>query len=135
MLPHRSCTIALAVMLLALSTAQAADDVLTLSCRGTATSAKKADAKPEPIFMMSIIVNFAKRTVHGFGGSVSVNIIDVNEATLSFGGSSPSGSVNGSLDRVTGEAEATSVLRDAKTGDILLMNNLALKCRPAQRMF
>jgi hypothetical protein len=55
--------------------------------------------------------------------------------TVSFGGSSPSGSVNGKLDRVTGEAKATSVLSDAKTGDILLMNNLALKCGPAKRMF
>jgi hypothetical protein len=126
--------IALPATLVALSTAQAADDVLRLACRGTATSAKKADAKPEPIFM-SIVVNFAKRTVHGFGASVSVNVIDVNEVTVSFGGSSPSGSVNGSIDRVTGEATATSVLSDAKTGDILLMNNLALKCRPGQRMF
>jgi hypothetical protein len=37
MLRHRSCTIALVVMLFALSPAQAADTVLTLACQGTMT--------------------------------------------------------------------------------------------------
>src|SRR5262245_34679787 len=37
MLRHRSCVIALAVMLVGLPTAQAADTTLTLACQGTAT--------------------------------------------------------------------------------------------------
>ena len=50
---RRCACIALAVMLVGLSTAQAADTTLTLARQG----ARKTDAKPEPI-SMSIIVNF-----------------------------------------------------------------------------
>jgi hypothetical protein len=56
--------IALAVVLVGLPTAQAADTTLTLACQGTTTSGLE-DAKPEPI-SMGIIVNFAKKTVHDF---------------------------------------------------------------------
>src|SRR5262245_32342713 len=66
MLRSRSCIIGLAVMLVGLSTAHAADTVLTLACQGT-TTAGTEDAKPEPI-SMGIIVNFTNRTVQGFGG-------------------------------------------------------------------
>jgi len=57
--------IALGMMLVGLPTAQAADTTLTLACQGTTTSGLE-DAKPEPI-SMGIIVNFTKKTVHGFG--------------------------------------------------------------------
>jgi hypothetical protein len=53
------------MMLVGLPTAQAADTTLTLACQGTTTSGLE-DAKPEPI-SMGIIVNFTKKTVHGFG--------------------------------------------------------------------
>ena len=53
------------MMLVGLPTAQAADTTLTLACQGTTTSGLEV-AKPEPI-SMGIIVNFTKKTVHGFG--------------------------------------------------------------------
>jgi hypothetical protein len=57
----RPCVIALAVMLVGLPTAQAADTTLTLACEGTTTDKMKdaKDAKPAPI-SMGIIVNFTK---------------------------------------------------------------------------
>ena len=62
-----SRVIALAVMLVGLSTAQAADTTLTLACQGTTTATTAGtEDKPEPI-SMGIIVNFTKKTVHGFG--------------------------------------------------------------------
>ena len=67
MLRHCSCVIALAVMLVGLPTAQAADTTLTLACQGTATDiTQPVDGKPEPV-SMGIIINFTNRTVQGFG--------------------------------------------------------------------
>ena len=70
MLRHRSCTVALAMMLLALSPAQAEDTVLTLACNGTTTTSEDAVAKPvsmgividaRPERSMASSVNFAPR--------------------------------------------------------------------------
>ena len=59
--------IALGMMLVGLPTAQAADTTLTLACQGTTTATTAGtEDKPEPI-SMGIIVNFTKKTVHGFG--------------------------------------------------------------------
>jgi hypothetical protein len=131
-------------MLVGLSTAQAADTTLTLACQGTAT-VTTMDAKPEPI-SMGIIVNFTNRTVHGFGypgfGGLMdfpVKITGMDEVTVVFGGSDSKSaiekSISGSIDRVTGDVEATSSAHDAKTGKTLTSTSYALKCRPAQRMF
>jgi hypothetical protein len=40
----------------------------------------------------------------------------------------------GSMDRVTADVEATSMVTDTK-GNIVMSAKYALKCRPAQRMF
>jgi len=63
---RRCACIALAVMLVGLSSAHAADTTLTLACQGTVTVGTTGDEKPEPV-SMGIIVNFTKQTVHGFG--------------------------------------------------------------------
>jgi hypothetical protein len=129
-------------MLVALSTAQAADTTLTLACQGTTTSGLE-DAKPEPI-SMGIIINFTNRTVQGFGfpgfTDYPVKITAWNDVTVVFAGSSEvlkvsRSSINGSMDRVTGDVEATSTLTNTKTDRILSSLSYALKCRPAQRMF
>jgi len=58
-----------------------------------------------------------------------------------FGGSaeelakSSRDSIFGSIDRVTGDVEATQLATDIKTGKTIASTNYALKCRPAQRMF
>src|SRR5215813_9333454 len=58
--------IAVAVMLVGLLTAQAADTTLTLACKGTVTVNQlrplREDGKPEP-FSMGMTVNLAARTV------------------------------------------------------------------------
>src|SRR5262245_10367211 len=134
--------IALAVMLVGLPTAQAADTTLTLACKGTTTSGLE-DAKPEPI-SMGIIVNFTNRTVQGFGipgfMDYPVKITAWNDVTVVFSGSSDvlkvsTSSITGSIDRVTGDVEATSMVTDTKTHKIVTSTGYALKCRPAQRMF
>jgi hypothetical protein len=119
--------------LAALSTAQAAEPTgtLTLACEGTT----KVGEKLEPI-SMGIIVDFAARTVHGFGYpglsgrfDFPVKITGMNEVTVAFHGSNQTGvSITGSIDRVTGEAEART-----QTPDLIL--RYSLKCKPTQRMF
>jgi hypothetical protein len=126
----RACIIALTAMV-AGPTAQAADETMTLACQGTTISGVE-DAKPEPI-SMGIIVNFTKRTVQGF--AYPVKITDVNEVTVAFEGFTIQWSAFGSIDRVTGDVEATSMLTDAKTGKTIASASYALKCRPTQRMF
>ena len=57
-------------------------------------------------------------------------ITSTNDTTITFGGSDRSAgwSVDGSIDRITGEVGATTTLWNLKT-------KFALKCRPAHRMF
>jgi hypothetical protein len=44
-------------------------------------------------------------------------------------------SITGSIDRVTGDVEATDMLQNPKTGSVMSSKSYALKCRPAQQMF
>jgi alpha-D-ribose 1-methylphosphonate 5-phosphate C-P lyase len=100
-------------------TAQAADTTLTLACQGTTTDKMKEakDAKPAPI-SMGIIVNFTKNTVQGFGipgvSDYPVKIRGMNDARIVFDGAHDDGtsaaSITGSIDRVTGDVEATDIL-------------------------
>jgi hypothetical protein len=112
---------------------------LTLACKGTATTIVK-DAKPEPV-SMGIIVSFAARTVTGFEGDYPVSITAFDDLHISFSGSRGDGdywTIEGSLDRVTGDMEAGwtkwRLTRDLKH-EVAFSQVLALKCRPAQRMF
>ena len=138
----RACTrvIALSAVVVALSTAQADEPkALTLACKGT-TSAGYEGAKPEPI-SMGIIVNFTNRTVQGFGSpgliDYPVKITAWNDVTVAFYGrhEQMGSSIRGSIDRVTGDVEATSMVYDTKTSKIIAQDTYTLKCRPTQRMF
>ena len=142
MLRACSCVIALIALVTCSSrTAQAADTTLTLACQGTTIITALQDAKPEPV-SMGIIVNFTKSTVHGFGypglSDHPVKITAFNEVTVAFGGSEANlgvtSSISGSIDRVTGDVEATSMMTNTKK-EVLFSMSYALKCRPAQRMF
>ena len=100
------------------TTAQAVETgALTLACKGT-TVAGYEDAKPDP-FSMSLIVSFTAGTVQGFGtpgfSDPPIKITGINEVTVAFGGSTQAParvlgnsdwSLNGTIDRVTGEVEA-----------------------------
>jgi hypothetical protein len=123
-------------------TAQAADTTLTLACQGT-TTAGTEDAKPEPV-SIGIIVNFTKKTVHGFGdpffGEQLITITGITETAVYFGASdklfqTTSRSVIGTIDRVTGDVSADFVSSNTKTGKTITSTSYALKCRPTQRMF
>jgi hypothetical protein len=137
----RTCSfgIALAAMV-AGPAAQAAETTLTLACKGPATFTTVKDAKPEPV-SMGVIVNFTARTVTGFEGDYPVTITAFDDLHISFSGSRGNGdywTIEGSMDRVTGDVEASStkweLTRDLKH-KIAWSQLLALKCRPAQRMF
>jgi hypothetical protein len=132
--PLKTTTTALLVLAgLSISTAQAADPTgtLTLACEGTTKLGEKTD----PI-SMGIIVDFADRTVHGFGYpgfsgrfDFPVKITGMNEVTVAFHGSNQTGeNIDGSIDRVTGDVEART-----QTADVIL--RYSLKCKPTQRMF
>src|SRR5260370_31563404 len=83
MLRTCSCAIALSAMLVALSTAQAAEPaMLTLACQGTTTDWTK-NAKPEPI-SMGVIINFTAETVHRFTPFPPLDITAVHHATGKF---------------------------------------------------
>ena len=41
----------------------------------------------------------------------------------------------GSIDRLTGDVEATSTVYEPKTYKVITQRTYALQCRPAQRMF
>jgi hypothetical protein len=141
MLQTCSRIIALTAVVACLSMiAQAADETLTLACKGTATDATQTDAKPEP-HSMGIIVNFTARSVAGFTypgfDDFPVKISAVNDVTIAFDGSNSNGSwtISGSIDRVTGDVDATSIVMNLKTRDVVSATGYALKCRPTQRMF
>jgi hypothetical protein len=92
---------------------------------------------------MGIIVNFTERTVQGFGfpGLIDypVKITGANDVTVAFSGRqevwSSVSSIEGSINRVTGDVAATSMLIASKTSKIISQTDYALQCRPAQRMF
>jgi hypothetical protein len=75
-------------MLVGFSTAQAADETLTLACQGTASPGVE-DAKPQQI-TMRIVINFGVRTVAGFTypglEEFPVVVRDANEVHITFAG-------------------------------------------------
>jgi len=85
-----------------------------------------------------MIVNFAAQTVQGFGMPLKITAAD--ELTVEFGdqqeiGPSVMQSMHGSIDRVTGDVEATHAFFDSKTRKPISITAFALQCRPTQRMF
>jgi hypothetical protein len=91
-----------------------------------------------------IIVNFTNRTVQGFGypglSDFPVKITAWNEVTVAFYGSNTLGqaveeSIRGTIDRVTGDLEATYSSFNLKTKNIGTSTSYLLKCRPTQRIF
>jgi hypothetical protein len=97
---------------------------------------------------MSLSINFTAGTVQGFGvpglRDPPVRITGINDVIVAFGGSTTASapvlglsdwSLNGTIDRVSGEAEASEMATDAKTGKAVYSTSYSLKCRPTQRMF
>ena len=130
MLRGCSCVIAVTAIVADLSmTAQAADETLTLTCKGTATI--RADSpKPNPL-SMDLIVNFTTRTVAGtarqrpYVFDDQLQISEWNEVTVIFRGFSQflGKNISGSMDRMTGDV---GMLATSKTEAI----DYSLRCTP-----
>jgi hypothetical protein len=122
--------------------AQAPPSTLTLACKGTETDSLDPNEKDD-LALMGIIVNFTDRTVQGFGYpngpfNYPVMITTANDVTVGFYGEqegvlSSRESIIGSIDRVTGEVEATLLLVDQRTNKTTRQVTYALQCRPTQR--
>ncbi|MGC2075440.1 MAG: hypothetical protein WA728_05285 [Xanthobacteraceae bacterium] len=91
--------------------------VITLSCDGTLTPTYGANKPevPQPLQKASVIVNLDEQTVFFFGYVIPID--DVDEASINFGGRQIvdygfSVAIRGSIDRVTGRMDATTVLSD-----------------------
>jgi hypothetical protein len=121
-----------------ISTAQAADEVLTLACQGaTHTRIGKTDQPTREPISTGIIINLTARTVEGFSvEDLPVKIRTADQATIRFEGSDPTVAftrkVTGTIDRVTGETLATFTMQGAGEPAIV---TFSLKCRPTKRMF
>ena len=118
--------------------AQAQQDVLTLACKGTPTSTE--GEKPTPV-SKGLIVNLTARTIQGFNDLLfrepPDEITGFNDTTIQFFSRRELGGIvmtfMGSIDRVTGDLEATWTVsaenQPNRSGKYLL------NCRPAQRLF
>ena len=111
--------------------ARAAEETLTVTCKGTATI--RADsAKPDPL-SMGLIVNFTTRTVVGnarqrpYVFDDQLQITEWNEVTVIFRGFSQflRMNISGSMDRMTGDVGMVATSK-AEVVDY------SLKCTPTQ---
>jgi len=86
--------------------------------------------------VFAVVCDFTAGTVHGFtypGADLRLTITKFDDVHILFGGSKRDWSINGSIDRVTGDVAATSMMR--MTTGIISSTSITLKCLPAQRMF
>ena len=94
------------------------------------------DEKPTPFRWV-----LSSTSTLGYPGLIDypVKITDANDVTIAFSGEQQLGpsvsSISGSIDRVTGDVEATSALTDPKTNKFISQTTYTLQCRPTQRMF
>jgi hypothetical protein len=128
------------VLLVASTMSQAAEPAkLVLACQGH-THYLGDDSQLLPV-SLGLTVNLADRTIQGFRypEDFPINITDINETTIVFHGSSrhaPGATyrqINGGIDRVTGDAEATSDVTSRSESKASAIHSL--KCRPTQPMF
>jgi hypothetical protein len=127
------------LLLASLSIAQAAEPrgTLTLACEGRVTiESGLSEYDPVSISMWGVIINLTNHTVKGTSHrgpylfDDQLPIIEANEGTIAFRGFSNwlGMTVNGSIDRVTGDVGMLATAR-AQTF------YYSLKCKPTQRMF
>jgi hypothetical protein len=119
-------------------------NTLTLSCKGTTTffpGGKKSNADEPEDVSMGIIFNFDTGEVAGFdnfggGPYYHAKIAGINDVMIYFKGGDdekPFNFLEGSIDRVTGELDAsTSALLEKEISSITIYH---LHCTPTQRMF
>jgi hypothetical protein len=128
------CTVgALCLPLIAAAQAQQ-PATLTLACKGTLTNyygpIGTKDTQPISI---GIIISFTTQTVQGFGWTSTITTND--DTTIKFSDRMGTLSISGSIDRVTGELEATETQYYGPEHKILMQKAYSLLCKPGQRMF
>ena len=114
---------------------------LVLACKGTAVQSSMPEAKPD-VVSMGIIVDFTTKTVQGFGfpgfNDYPVVITSANDVLLVFDGKAhvmtSESSISGSIDRITGDVSATSLLT-SDAGKVISQTDYSLQCIPSQRLF
>jgi hypothetical protein len=123
----------IAALFLTTGTAHAADTMLTLACKGTAAHGNNN----EQLVSLGVIINFTKGTIDGIG-AFPIKIIRTDETTVMFREATDRGwgksVVYGSIDRVTGDLQASEDIVTEKGGREEV-SSYELKCKPAQRMF
>jgi hypothetical protein len=134
----RPCSRVIALTVVGLSTAQAADSTLTLACQGTETSKWGSGPKSSERVNIGIIVDLQKKTVTGLSDSYPLTIETVTDTMISFSGQEGSWdkkglawSMYGTLDRITGSLIASSSRYEAPKNEL----SYDLQCKPTQRMF
>jgi hypothetical protein len=124
---------ALALLLLAAPVMAAEFSVINLSCDG---EVKNGVDQTEAVKKVGLIVNLAQHTVLGF--SVPARIYSVSDAMVEFSGSNSdslgTSSVMGTIDRVTGAAQISTIL-SAKDGKIIETRGWDLVRKVTQRLF
>jgi hypothetical protein len=114
------------LLTLALSTAQAAEPTgtLTLACEGIETITR------EKAVSTNMIIDFATQTIMGLDApsNSSIKIINMDEVTIHFGGSSPEWKIDGDIDRVTGYLYALKSCPNRAC----VPSSLVLACKPRQ---
>jgi hypothetical protein len=124
------------------ATAQAQPAPFTLTCKGTASEYRLSPYPNEerPI-SMGIIVNLTDRTVRGFEWPFDDDPLEigyVNDVEVRFFGRYKGvveTIISGTINRVTGDVDATSSFVDQKPGSPEPHITYTLQCKPTQRMF
>jgi hypothetical protein len=106
---------------------------LALACEGTSEWYLEGTKPTLDAVSFGIIVDFTNRAVKGLPSYVEeeeVKVTRVDERSINFEGryADSKRSINGSIDRVTGDLTALDKLGNLKTF-------YSLQCKPTQRMF
>jgi hypothetical protein len=115
--------------------------ILTLACAGmiSKSAAVPSDDDSKAI-SMSVVVNFADKTVSGFSGTYLVKIKDSSEAMVTFDGSVSLGGdsyrefTSGTIDRF-GNLDVLTRLEYTDPYKLVSMWDYKLQCRPAERLW
>jgi hypothetical protein len=93
------------------------------------------DPKKEP-YSTGMTIDLTTRTVQLFGSQYPFKITDMNAATIVFSDSKKQTAILGSIDRGTGDLEATIThWLDEQRRDISNEQFYEMKCTPTHRMF
>lgn len=137
----RVVTLAMALSLASTVFGRAETNLLVFACDGQITSTMITNAKPETANNIGVVVDPNNRTVSFNGYTVPIDRVDAT--TVSFAGDtfsvyrgfkSPM-SVSGTIDRITGAMQATTMLLGITDKKVISSENWDLLCKPRNRMF